>query len=677
MLGPTPIQNDAKETAQRELIEHFNANLQTNREACAQAWDIAEQNQQFVYGKQWSEDTRRKRKDTNRPLFSMNDIALAVNALSGREMTGRYEAVYIGRTDEDRPWAAVCRRWAKKIRDAARAEHVESDKFRDLNVDNYAWLEWRHVYDGEPSGRTEVVGYDLWQMMWDTSSSKQCLVDRAWDCWGGFVDIDEYCMMFPEDAHRIRERILLSGEKWQGWIVESDQRVTRWPWLHRAQFGRYINQRKREIFLCDYHWREREECFWTYVPPGVYPHPVTTEQLEAIRDQLSANGINPEDLPEDQAAEYGLPEPKLMAFDKKEWSTYQAAYEDWADREGADPVPAVLGPEEGTYRWAFRRAAIVGENVVREWKMPYSRFPRFCMTGFPYKQASGTSFYGLVDLMKDAQRFKNFVYSMAVSLMQRSNKGGMMARPEFFDDWSQVESKLSEPYPILKTSSSARLDGSMHQFLDVNPYPNGVDALLQLAERAAWRPTGMNPDTLGGMQDLRRVSGTVVQSLADVVTQVLAYPFDSLRYYRQDSGSLLLEIQHAYYDEDDVRRVIGPELSPQVKPKSEWIEAGKLDIIVEEIAVSKSERERAWDFGSRQGTWEKMVGQGQMPAKMFVKMLPDGWLSEEDRAEWLAFLQPREELQRLQEQMQLQQLQMQMQQGQPPQPQGPPPEEGQ
>lgn len=67
------------------------------------------------------------------------------------------------------------------------------------------------------------------------------------------------------------------------------------------------------------------------------------------------------------------------------------------------------------------------------------------------------------------------------------------------------------------------------------------------------------------------------------------------------------------------------------------------DVVVEEVLSTKNEQEAAWDYGSRQGTWEKLLMAGLMPPQVFVKMIPSAWVAEPDKKFWIEFLAQRQQ----------------------------------
>lgn len=687
MIGAEEKDNSHRETASRPVLEHFEANIRNAAEFCKKAWDRASENHLFTYGEQWSDKDLRRRNSTDRPSFTMNDVILAVNAVAGREATARFEHTYLPREDDDAGWADVCREFVRWLRNQSRAEHVESDAFRDLQIEAYSWIWWDQVYDnGDVNGRTRVRKLPIWTMLWDPGAAEQDLTDRAWDACGVWISLDEYLMMFPDQKARAEaKRHLLSDMS--GFVDASKtsggppgSTTHRWPWLHRVGRG-YYEPKRKEVFLADYQWREREGWYSVPVPPATSKHPAYNDAdhqaameafqaavaeyesanqeyqaaMEAYPQQAAdaqAQGQPPPEQPQPPEPPQppvvpGWEEREMVAFSRDELDAFMpellVAMDQLRQQDPSVPAePDILGPQDNLYRWAYRRAVIVGGKVIKEWRMEHG-FQRTCMTAWPLKQPEGTRMYCLVDLMRSPQEFKNYIYSLGVALLQRSNKGGMVVKKGFFADIAEARKQLSSPYPMIEAAEGASLDGTQMMNIPIEGFPNGLGEWLSNADQATWRPTGLNPGTLGGMQDPRRVASKVFQSLADAVTQTMSWIFDSHRLYRQLTGELLLRYMAQYYDPKLIRRVVGQKVMEKVSDPKKWADFTRFDTIIEETATTRSQQEAVWEYFSNQGTAEKLLGMGLMKPQMFVKLLPDSWIKDVDRKEWLAFLDEKEQ----------------------------------
>lgn len=577
-------------TDQLPVLEHFEKRIQRHAPFCAERWQEALENHRFVYGgeNQWDAEDWKTRKSQKKPVFSMNDCALAANAFSGKEITARFQPAIMPRGADDAAWTGALRQYVKAVRDRCYAEQVESDKFRDLGIEGYAFEEWAPDYIEEPLvGKLKVTGINLWEMVWDSTARTGCLLDREWDARGKFLSIDEYLALFPGKREEALGQLNSSID---GWIDPGQEMIHRWPWLYRAQ-GQYLETQRREIFVADYQWREREPVYMLAMPDGT-KELLSEEEFLPILNQSQSQGV-------------------------------RLNY---------------VGPKDGLYRWSFRRAFIAGKNVIQEEELPVHRFTRICKTGFPFKQMESTIFYGFLHYMKDPQKFQNEAISLAHSYLARGPKSPLMYEAGAFENDQEAAKQLSSPIGIVKLKRGGA--DKIKWGPDVT-FPDAIGQWMQMAESAVWRPTGMNPATLGGVSDVRRVSGEAYSQIVAAGEQAMSYQLDSLRQGRKLSAELVLAWLPVMHDEVSLAAIVGPEHAPGIKPKVEWEEALKRDVVVEEVLSTKNEEEAKWDYFSRQGTLEKMVTAQLAPPQMFPKMLPSAWIGENDRAAWIAWLDQR------------------------------------
>lgn len=587
-------------TDETPTLSHFEKRITAAADFNSARWEKAFENQRFVSGgeHQWDAEDWAARKESKRPAFSMNDIALAVNSFSGKEITNRFQPTALPRSSDDGPFSNICREVMRAIRDKSFAEQVESDKFRDLGIEGYAFVEWAPNYLDDPlTGRLQPDGMDLHEMMWDPTSRKMCLMDREWDARGKWISIDEFLGLFP-DKRDVALGQLNSAH--DGWVSPDQESIHRWPWLYRAE-GRYISPHRREVFVADYQYRVRE--------------PMYLAMLEPTEEELA---VNPNALP------------RRQLFTEDQWL-------ELVDRwkfEGL-PEPDFLGPRDGVYRWKTMRAFIAGKEILRDEEMQVRRFNRICMTGVPFKQQEATIYKGFVDYMTDGQRFQNEVISLAVAYLARGPKGPLMFGPGAFDNEDMAMKQLSTPMAAIKMRANWK------EKVEWGPdlaFPQALGEYLAMAQGAVWRPLGTSPAALGQVDDVRRVSGTAFSQISSAGQQAMSTFFDTLRLYRRLSGELILAHVPLLYDQQTLAELLGPELGAFVPPKDEWASMLERDVIVEEVLSTKSEQEAAWDYGSRQGTWEKLLMQGLMPPQIFVKMIPSSWLPEPDKKQWVDFL---------------------------------------
>jgi len=592
-----------KPTSERKTIQHFEERIKAAADFCRKQWEVAERNFEFVGGEagQWSEKTVNARKEKGLPTFTLNDVALAVNGMSGQEATNRFTTTFLGRDSQDQQdadWANVLRELDRWACERANAGDIESDKFRDLLITRYAWLEWRMDFLEDFRGVPKVRGIHLWDMMWDPAAELPGLVDREWDAYGAWVSVDEFLSLFPD-----RRDVLDKARQPDGWVDPKGQETTRWPWLYRTK-GKHVHRGRRAIFLANYQWRERSP-LWV------------SRELED-----------------------GTQGSEFRKFESEEaWAAFSSAFEEQHGR-----APVAVGPEDGLHQWTYHQAWIAGKDVLREERIPYGMWTRQCMVSFPVKKQNQTEFQTLVDLMKDGQKLKNSVYSIGVSHLLRANLGGVLYEEDFFENENDAMAQWTEPMPFIKVKRGQLSGNNRWSELAQRAYPAGLDRWLEIADEMSWKPTGMNPATFGFLQDPRRVSGRVFSSLSEAPQVVLAQLIGAMKTYRRESGKLRLRMYAHHYQPEDLLRIVGvskAEAIPGIELDQEgrealWRESFDRDVIVEEQPTSKSEQMQVWEYFSRSDLWGQLLQGDRVPMEIFVKMIPV--LSESDRRLWLDYV---------------------------------------
>jgi hypothetical protein len=651
---PGSSDDSSKPTADRSILKHFRQRMEESKDFCAECWRKWEENQAFAGGDQMAEKERKRREKTKRPTFILNDCGLAARAVSGWEITARFEPTFMSRDPTDAAWTEALRDVVRDMRAMSRAEDVESDAFRDLAIGSYAVVEWSQRFDGdEPRGRTVCETNPLWEYLWDPKAHEVCLRDRAWDARGWEVDVDEFVMMFPDREQEIKDR--LRSDRQGAWSDAMEKSVDyKHPFYGYADKGAFLRPKKGLIFLVDYHWREVAPAWTARVPPGVAPHPVGPEAWKKICDlggidplQFAIALAGPEaDLIVEQSLKpllaqavaqgvdpviAALAKPTYIKMDRETW-------EDFAERAAQvmGQEPESVGPDDGNRRWVRKSATIAGEDVLRVKTLPYRHFPRIFLTGVPVKLHDGTRMQSVVESMKSPQKFKNFITTLAATLLQKGKKMGMIIRPNSLEDEADVEERFAEPFAIFRAKPGVDPASIFHE-LDGPDFPAGLAQFMELANNAPWHTTGLNPNILAQLPDPRRVSGVVWNQQVEVVTKVLAWEFNALRTLRLISGELLADFAATYMEPEDIERILGPTRAHLVPPKSEWKSRLRYDAVVAEIPSAKTAQEEAWDYLTRQGV-DRLVSLGILPSWVVVEMMPDAWLSPETRKKIFAWM---------------------------------------
>lgn len=580
-------------TDEKTVREHFEERISRSRTACEDAWKSARGHHRFIDGgkNQWDAKDFTRRTSRKQPVFTVNDCALAVNGMSGREYVQRHTGVFLSRDKDDdaeQGWVDVLQDLDRQTIDRGNVPDIESDAFRDLLIQGVSWVSWELDRMTDWRGRIVARQVPLWEMMWDHSSREPNLLDRDWDAQGYWMSADEFVARFPDKRQKLKDENFIGTD---GWIASSSSKsVGRWPWVYRAEGKTYDTERKA-IFASRYQWRELE---------GIY-----------VVDDGTGN-------------------PSSSPINQEDWDKQILAWE-----EQGVPVPAYIGPEDGLFRWVHYEAWLVGKTVLQQRPLRYGTWSRVAMTGWPYKQPEGTEWRGLIHLMEDPARFKNSVISLGVSHLQRSRKGGMITESDAFEDITELEENISSPFPILLAKPGA-VSGGKFMFLPENQYPQGMDSWLRLATEAVWTPTGINPASLGQIDDLRRITSSVYQGVAETPQITLAQLFASLRAYRRESARLRLRMYAEHYDAARMAEVVGQGKAAYIPPPETWVASFDRDVIVEEDSATKSEKLKFWDWMVQTDLIGKMIQGDHIPMDLIAQNAPG--FNALDRQRWVKHL---------------------------------------
>ncbi|NDB70535.1 MAG: phage portal protein, partial [Methylocystaceae bacterium] len=142
----------------------------------------AENEFDYVAGRQWSAEDMAKLREQMRPIVAFNRIAPVISAVSGTEVTNRQEVRYLPRQPGDSLPDEMLTATAKWFRDECNGEDEESDAFFDTLVCGMGWTETRMDFESDRDGAPLLERCDPLEMYWDSAASKRNIEDarRVW-----------------------------------------------------------------------------------------------------------------------------------------------------------------------------------------------------------------------------------------------------------------------------------------------------------------------------------------------------------------------------------------------------------------------------------------------------------------------------------------------------------------
>lgn len=479
---------------------------------------------------QWDEQDVQTLEENGRPIITFNRVGPYIDAVSGNEINSRHTIKYLPRTMGDAHVNEVYTAAVKWVRDNCNAEDEESDSFVDVLACGMGWIETAMEYDQEPDGKIVMNRVDPSQMFWDPSAKKRNLEDRRWQSRSEWMSKEEIEAKWPEKEISPGQHPWLDDPEESG----AEPHNATFAFLYRRDQTGY-DERTNKYRVIHYQWWEHE---------GVH------------------RAVDPENG-------------QISTFSESRWETLKKA------RPEADNLKSVR-QKRRVYHQAFVCADTVLEKSVLKCR------------GFTFKSITGkrnkveNTWYGLVENMKDPQRWANKFFSQILHIINSNAKGGLMAETGAFIDPKKAEEAWADPNAVilLKNGGLAKVKERT-----AATYPQGLDKLMGFSIGSIPAVAGINLETMG-MVD-REQAGVLEQERKKATFTILAPFFDSLRRYRKEQGRLLFHFINEYISDGRLIRIKNDQ-GEQWVPLERQDDSLEYDIIVEEAPTSPNQKQEVW-----------------------------------------------------------------------------------
>lgn len=223
-----------------------------------------------------------------------------------------------------------------------------------------------------------------------------------------------------------------------------------------------------------------------------------------------------------------------------------------------------------------------------------------CQGGFRYQAITGMrdqekgTFYGLLRLIKDPQRYANKFFSQTLNIMDKSAKGGVMIEEgalgdkmeAFKESWAKHDAVTVVP-PMTLSGQNPKI-----QPKPTASFPAGHWQLMEFAINSIREAPGINQELLG--QREANQPGVLEYQRRQAGMTILQWLFDSLRRFRKRQGRVLLHYIQEYISDGRLIRVVGEDGAkyvPLIKQAS-----ATYDVIVDEAPSSPNQKEKVWSL---------------------------------------------------------------------------------
>ena len=484
----------------------------------------------FYSGEQWSTEDRQALEEQQRPPATFNRIARAVNAVVGMQIGNRQEITYKPRTTDDSGPNEVISGGAGWVRDQCQAEEKETDAFTDTVIGGVGWIETRLDYDIDQDGMIVYERVDPGEMAWDPRSKMRNFADAQWLMRVRDIDRDRFEELWP-DAN--------IGEK-APWDEQPDENLsTREHVLSQNAYER--EQGKSDgsmstVKVAQMQWVDFE-MVWRV---GNMAETMSDEDYRRLADKLKSRNI------------------KAIKQKKR----------------------------------IVRQAFFSGNEILEQGLSPARDYFTFhAITGF--RDRNNGTWLGLIEGMKEPQRWGNKFFSVMIDIFNKNSKGGIIIEKTATDDIVKLQNEWARPDGVTVVNAGAVSSGRI-QPKPVGAMPAGMDKMMAFALENVNDIVGVSAEMLGIVQ--RNQPGVLEYQRKQAGLTVLAPLFDSLRQYHITQGKVLLAMMKLYMNDGRLVRIVQGGGLERYVPLVFDPSVTKFDVIVEEAPTSPNQKDRVWSM---------------------------------------------------------------------------------
>lgn len=456
-----------------------------------------------------------------------NRIPRVINAVAGLELQNPQEVCYYPREKGDLAASDILTGASNWVRESCDAEDEESQAFKDMLITGMGFMEARLDYEADPDGMIILERLDPLDILYDPSSQKRNLDDAAWIARQRFYSKKDFFELWPE----AEDETSLQFEADPKGMQPHDATLA--PW--------YINDQSSEI--------ERHDADEVEVIQYQYWVRETFYRVELMTGEVQ----------EFEPSEFRSRRKEIMLVAKRYLKQYRKKY---------------------------KQMFIVGDYILEQGDCPINAFTLRAMTGLV--DHSKGIWFGLVQLMKDPQRWANKWLSQTMHIVNSNAKGGYFAETDAFEDNRQAELTLAS------TSITWLNEGGMTKIQKKEPplFPAQIDALLKYAISSISEIVGVNLEMLG--MSNREQSGKLEYERKKTGVTVVADFFDALRRYRKEMGRVVADMIIEYISDGRLVKIVGDGLGQYVPLFKSEVDF-KYDIVVDESPYSPDQRAQTFE----------------------------------------------------------------------------------
>jgi hypothetical protein len=522
------LTKEMKETNRKEkLVKRINDNVERSRQHLGSWREMANSSYAMYGNDQWDTDDILQMKNMQKAPIVFNRVTRTVSAVMGVEATNRQAVMYYPRKTGDTAVSELLTGAANWVRESCNAEDEEVQAFRDTLICGIGWTETRLDYERDIDGLILIDRIDPMEMTYDINAKKDNLADMRWVCRIVRMTKDEVMETFPGQAEAILDE-MQGGDFYDfGGNQGTPHDATKENAYRKGNDGYEAND-TRNYNVLQYQWFELED-YWVTKGQGG-----EIIELSEIEEKLEQRKI------------------KMK-------------------------------------RRRYKQAFTIGSKLLLEDDIAVNDFTFRPITGLCNKRHN--YWFGIVELMKDPQRWANKWLTEILYILRTNASGGICVEEGAFQNPQEALQNWAKPNSHIKMNPGGMAKIGLKP--GMGQYPEGMNQLLQFAVSGIQDVTGVNVEMLG-MADRNQPLGVEIQRKA-AGTGILSPFFNALRRYHKEQGRVLAEYIINYISDGRLVRITGDQ-GAQYVPLEQKELAFKYDIIVDEAVSNPDIKEKTFSM---------------------------------------------------------------------------------
>lgn len=590
---------------------------------CEKEHKRVEENAKFERGEQWSVGDAKRQEERERPALPLNSIHKLLNAVANREIMGRLIPKVFARGRGDEDVAELLDGGNQWQRDLSETEHEESIAFRKTCASGYGVMhKWFDpvALDGDGMIRDEET--PIWSMLWDPMSRKQNLVDRRWHMSGKYVNLEDAEATFGVDNKVIKSKLSRLRNSMLGRDKDhysGDEGVSGLggTWSQIRQ-DKWMSMTGKEVFIVEAEWKEIQSYYRV-------AYPVNFDSIDLLGSDPDASVVvDPETGEQITGQMYSelTPDQQMDVIKKLLEDTVIQKYNTRDEFSiFLERYKTLTGDDFEEFHKSRReliKYAVVIDDAVIDIGEREEGYTFEFITGFCFETRDQIEFYGMVDVAKAPQDFKNVFYSNLLSMYMQSPKEQLIIEEGALKD---IQGFLNEYAKLsgVNIVPDGFVQGGRYMQLQPPRYPPMLETLVSSVENNVNEIFGLSSIEMNTQGDLRRVSGNVVTAAKAATNTLLAVLFDGLRRYRKRWGLLNVRSLMLTYSPQELSKTIGDSAQyldinykPIASPET-WPDTIRYDVKVDESPATVTEQEKTVQILTSSGTLSEWVSAGHLP----------------------------------------------------------------